>query len=264
MSHGGGEGGSERWLVSYADFITLLMVLFVVLYSMGQTDIKRYKQLADSLRAAFSGGPNRVVDPLIDQSGGTKEEQASPIVVPGIPSSPVDTVEVAGRLTDMLAASNLGGSVSVQNNIEGVLISLSEKLLFSPGSAELQAEAYPVLDAIIEMVLPLDNDIRVVGHTDDTPPDNSRYETNWDLSVGRAVMIVNYMVAAGVAPERLTASGQGEYRPILPNDSPENRLMNGRADIIVVYPVNTEVIDLDWTMDSNPVPGDSSTTNPGE
>src|SRR5512134_2502757 len=114
------EHHDERWLVSYADFITLLMVLFVVLYSMGQVDIERYKQLASSLRAAFSGGPTQIVDPGINQAGADKDKAAAPIVIPGIPQVSVNAAEVAGELTDLLSASGLGGAVSVQNNIEGV------------------------------------------------------------------------------------------------------------------------------------------------
>lgn len=250
MSHGGG-GGSDRWLISYADFITLLMVLFVVLYSMGQTDIKKYKQLAESLRVAFTGGPMRVVDPMIDQAGGTEKEPPAPIVIPGIPNAPINSVEVASQLTDLLSQSRLGGSVSVQNNIEGVLISLSEKVLFLPGTAKLHEQAYPVLDAVVKMVKPLDNSIRVVGHTDDTPPADPRYASNWDLSVARAVRIVNYMAEAGIAPERMTASGQGEYRPIFPNDTDEHRQLNSRAEIVIVYPVDAEVIDLNPYLGTN-------------
>ncbi len=253
MSHGG--GGSERWLVSYADFITLLMVLFVVLYSMGQIDIQRYKQLAEGLRTAFAGGPERVVDAGIDQAGGTKDnETAAPIIVPGIPKVPVDEAEVAGELTDLLAASNLGGAVSVQNNIEGVLIALSEKLVFAPGTAELQADAYPVLDTIIEMIRPIDNEIRIIGHTDNTPPD-PLYVSNWGLSVARALVIEQYLESHGIHPSRLSISGRGEHQPIFPNDSPEHRSLNSRAEIIVVYQVGTNVIDLNLNAGSGSNPG---------
>jgi chemotaxis protein MotB len=240
---GHGGGGSERWLVSYADFITLLMVLFVVLYSMGQTDVQRYKQLAEGLRAAFEGGPARIVDPGINQAGGSDDAPA-PIVIPGIPQTPVDSVEVAGDLTQMLSANNLGGTVSVQNNIEGVLIALSEKLLFAPGTAQLQREGYMVLDTIVNMIRPLDNEIRIIGHTDDSAPVDPKFANNWQLSVARAQVIADYFQQAGVAPERLTVSGRGQYKPIFPNDTPDHRALNSRAEIIVVYQVNTDVINV--------------------
>jgi len=243
---GHGGGGSERWLVSYADFITLLMVLFVILYSMGQTDIERYKQLADSLRTAFSGGPARIVDPGIDQAGGTADnEEAAPIIIPGIPQMPVNTVEVAGQLTDMLASANLGGSVSVQNNIEGVLISLSEKLVFAPGTAELQPGAYPVIDTIAQMIAPLENQIRLIGHTDDSLPVDSRYTNNWELSFARALRIAQYLEAGGVNPARFTLSGRADHDPIFPNDTQEHRALNSRAEIVVIYAVSSDVISFD-------------------
>jgi chemotaxis protein MotB len=257
---GHGGGGSERWLVSYADFITLLMVLFVVLYAMGQTDIERYKQLAESLRAAFSGGPVKVIDSGIDSAGGSEAgDQPAPISVPGIPRVPVDEQEVASQLTQLLAASNLGGSVSVQNNIEGVLISLSEKLVFLEGTAELNPEAYPVLETIIEMIRPIDNDLRIIGHTDNSSPIDPRYAPNWELSVARALVIASYLQANGIAPERITASGRGEYQPVFPNDTPEHRAMNSRADIVVIYHVDNDVIDLNLQL-----PLGSETTAPQE
>jgi chemotaxis protein MotB len=248
-------GGSERWLVSYADFITLLMVLFVVLYSMGQVDIERYKQLASSLRAAFSGGPTRIVDPGIDQTGGAKEDTtAAPIVIPGIPQVPVDSVEVAGQLTDLLAAANLGGSVSVQNNIEGVLISLSEKLVFEPGTAVLQSDAYEVLDTIAKMILPLENEIRIIGHTDDTLPTDPAFQNNWELSLARAMIISDYFEVHGVNPQRLMVSGRGQYKPVFPNDTAEHRALNSRAEIIVVYSVTSDVINLNLNPHQAPAP----------
>jgi chemotaxis protein MotB len=248
MSHGGGEGGgenSERWLVSYADFITLLMVLFVVLYSMGQVDVQKYKALAEEMRDAFTIGSTRIIDSKINSGGGTVEDgQPKPIVVPGIPEQPPKSVEVAGQLTQMLSAANLGNEVSVQTNIEGVLISLSEKLVFKPGRAELPAETLPVLDTIIAMIQPIDNSIRLVGHTDDTPPIDSRYRNNVELSLARALAVSDYLVAAGIAPERLIISGRGQYQPIFPNDSSTHRSLNGRVDLIIVYQVESSVIGI--------------------
>ena len=251
---GHGGGGSERWLVSYADFITLLMVLFVVLYSMSQIDIERYKQLADSLRSAFMGGPINVVDPGIDQTGGISENEdksAAPIVIPGIPKIPVTSQEVAGQLTELLTSSNLGGVVSVQNNIEGILISLSEQLLFAPGTAELQPSSYEVLHTIAQMLKNVDNEIRIIGHTDDSPPQDPHYKTNWELSLARAMVVAKYLENDGVSPERLFVAGRGEYKPIFPNDTPEHRALNSRADIIVVYPVSSDVVNMDLNIMPN-------------
>ncbi|WP_054520594.1 OmpA family protein [Thermanaerothrix daxensis] len=246
MSHGGGEGdgGSERWLVSYADFITLLMVLFVVLYSMGQIDVEKYKQLAESLRAAFSlGGAVRIVDPTINQGGGKNPDGSpNPIIIPGIPRKPPESQEVAGQLTQLLSQYNMGREVSVQNNIEGVLISLSQQLLFTPGTAELQPTAYPVLDVIAQMLKPIDNNIRIVGHTDNSPPLDPRYTNNWELSIARAMVIANYLLNAGIDPKRITVAGRGEFQPIFPNDTPEHRALNSRADIIIIYRVESNII----------------------
>jgi len=151
----------------------------------------------------------------------------------------------------MLATANLGGAVSVQNNIEGVLISLSEKLVFLPGTAELQPEAYPVLETIASMILPLENEIRIIGHTDNSPPADPRYPTNWELSMARALIIANYFEAAGISPQRLLVAGRGDTRPLFSNDSPEHRALNSRAEIVVVYSVETEIINLDLMPNPN-------------
>ena len=238
------EGHDERWLVSYADFITLLMVLFVILYSMGQVNVEKYRRLADSMHTAFSlGGASQVVDSQINQVGGNKEDGSSkPIVVPGIPEGPTQSEEVAGQLTNMLATQNLGSEVSVQTNIEGVMISLSEKLIFKEGQVDLPADALPVLNTIAEMLRPIDNKIRLIGHTDNTPSSNPRYPTNWELSLARAMSVANYLMSVGIAPGRFIVSGQGEYAPVFANDTQEHKELNARVDIIIVYQVDSNII----------------------
>jgi len=247
MSHGG--GGSERWLVSYADFITLLFVLFVILYAMGQTDLEKYKELAEGLREAFSGGPAQVVDPGINSGGaGTGDSSPAPITLEDMPARLTDSLDVASRMNTILTAHDMTGDVSVHNNIEGLLISISEKLLFHPGTADLKDTAYPVLDSLAEMLHDMDNDVRVVGHTDDSVPLDPGISSNWDLSVKRAVTVVEYLLDKGISPERLTASGRGEYSPVFPNDSPEHRAYNSRADIIIIYPIEEEILNLDFNL----------------
>ncbi len=248
MSHGGGEEGgenSERWLVSYSDFITLLMVLFVVLYSMGKTDVQKYKRLAESMRSAFTlGGPVQVVDSQINSAGGANENGSSkPIVVPGIPESPPQSVEVAGELTKMLSDNNMGNQVSVQTNIEGVLISISEKLMFIPDKDyHVPKDIEPVLDAIIAMIKNIPNQIRLVGHTDDSQPSDPRFANNWELSLARAQAVATYLSSKGIDPARITVSGRAGYDPLFPNDTPQHRLMNGRVEIIIIYKVDSNVL----------------------
>ena len=239
------EGHDERWLVSYADFITLLMVLFVILYSMGQVNVEKYRRLADSMRVAFTvGGPAQVVDSQINQANGKSEDGTSkPIVIPGIPEGPTQSEEVAGNLTSMLASQNLGSQVSVQTNIDGVLISLSEKLTFSESQSDLSPDASQVLDAIADMLRPIENKIKLVGHTNSNPSNNPLYRTNWELSLARAMSVANYLIAAGISPDRIIVCGQGEYAPVFTNDTDEHRALNARVEIIIVYKVDADIIN---------------------
>jgi len=238
------QHADERWLVSYADFITLLMVLFVILYSMGQVDVKKYQKLADSMRTAFTlGGASQVVDGQINQAGGTSEDgTAKPIVVPGIPEGPTQSEEVAGQLTSMLATQDLGNAVSVQTNIEGVLISLSERLIFKAGQVDLPAESHPVLDTIVQMLKPIDNKVRLVGNTNNTPSSNPLYPTNWELSLARAMSVGRYLINGGISPDRFIISGRGEYDPLFPNDSEQHKDLNARVEIVILYPVDNSII----------------------
>lgn len=244
-SHEEGHGGDERWLVSYSDFITLLFVLFVVLYSMGQVDVTKYKILAESMRAAFSaGGASKIVSNSISASGGGTDPNSvpAPISIPGMPEKPPQSEEVASQLTTMLNEMNMGSGVSVQTNIEGVLISLSESLIFYPGTANLYPQAYPVLDGIIGMLNSMQNQLRIVGHTDNTPPSDPKYANNFELSVARANVVAQYLISKGIDPARLTISGKSEYSPIFPNDTEEHRSMNSRAEIVIIYPDTTSSI----------------------
>ncbi len=251
--HGGGgheeehAGGDERWLVSYSDFITLLFVLFVVLYSISQVDVTKYKILAESMRAAFStgtGGNAGVINSSIGTGGGGTDpnSQTDPIVVPGMPQKAPDSESVADQLSQMLKSMNVVPGISVQNNIEGELISLSESIVFTPGTTSLQPQAYPVLDNIMVFLNTIPNEIRIVGHTDDTLSSDPKYSNDIELSVGRAIVVADYLINAGLDPSRVSISGKGQYDPIFSNDSEEHRVLNGRTDIVVIYPDSTSLV----------------------
>ena len=148
-------------------------------------------------------------------------------------------------MTNMLASQNLGSAVSVQTHVEGVLISLSERLIFQDGQSELPPEAYAVLDTIVQMLRPISNKVRLTGHTNNLPSSNTLYPSNWELSLARAMSVARYMINAGLAPERFIVSGQGEFAPLFPNDTPEHQALNARVEIIIVYPVESSMISSD-------------------
>jgi len=250
MSHGGGgeDGGDKnRWLVSYADFITLLMVLFVIMWSMGQTDIEKYKKLAEAFKAAFgggSGGDTSVISSQVStgSSGSSENSVPDPITVEGIPKRAPEALDIANQLTKLLKTNNMSGEVQVDTTIEGALISLGEQLLFTPGTMDLNPSAYTSLDQVVDMLKEEDNDIRVVGYTDDTPSSDPRYTSNWELSTARALLVAQYMIDKGIAPERMSIAGQGENNPLFPNTDEESRRLNSRVEIVVLYSMDTEVV----------------------
>jgi chemotaxis protein MotB len=109
---------------------------------------------------------------------------------------------------------------------------------------DLPAESLPVLNTIVEMLRPIDNKIRLVGHTNNNPSSNPAYPTNWELSLARAISVAKYLINAGVSPERLIIAGQGEYAPVFPNDSEEHKGLNARVEIVIIYKIDDNIIDI--------------------
>jgi len=238
--HEGGHENAERWLLTYADLITLLMVFFVVLYSMSTADSSKWKQISVALEQAFN------VDVL--------KGQAATSVDPGstAPASPIDNLisnmevpqvaRIQNKIESVLAGTAQAPDVSVGLDKEGVVIRLSGSYLFDSGRAELKPNSFGVLDAIASEIKLQANDIRVDGHTDSTPIDSPRYPTNWELSVARALAVTRYLTESdGVPSGRLMAAGFGEFRPLMPNDTREHRAMNRRVEIHLLSTVNTPV-----------------------
>src|SRR6266568_5651099 len=239
--HGdGGHENAERWLLTYADLITLLMVFFVVLYSMSQADSTKFKRISAALQQAFN------VDVLQGQSATSISDGAS------TPSPPVDdlisatevpqTTRLKAKIDSIIDGATQAPDVTVGTDREGVVIRLSGSYLFDSGRAELKPNSFAVLDAIAGELRVAPNDIRIDGHTDSTPIDSPRYPTNWELSVARALAVTRYLTESdGLPSGRLMAAGFGEYRPLVPNDTREHRAMNRRVEIHLLSTVNTPV-----------------------
>ena len=243
MSHGGG-GGSERWLLSYADFITLLLAFFIILYSMAEADKEKFKQLGAAFAQTFGMIGFEGGGALLDASGAGGSSDVFDFG--SLPSEQRQFMGVSEELEAYVAENNLGSSIAVNVRDEGIAITLSNALLFPSGGVELSPDSRETMDKIAELIRPISNEIRIEAHTDNYPTNSALYPTNWELSAARAAAVARYMIEQeDIDPRRLSILGYGEFKPIYPNDTREHRLMNRRADIVVLFPTDSVTPSLE-------------------
>ncbi|NOZ28602.1 MAG: flagellar motor protein MotB [Chloroflexi bacterium] len=241
MAGGHDSGGGLRWLLTYADLITLLLAFFIVMYASSQADLERFHEVAAAIQRGFGVGVS-----ILPAGGGTGilpgqgTSSGGALPVESLSQRSKDFMAISEALAIQSAMQGTGKFVAVNMRREGIAITLSGALLFPSGGTELSPESVKVLDEIAQLLAALPNQIRVEAHTDDLPTNDPRYPTNWELSVARAVTVVRYLIEHGIAPERLIAVGRAEYDPLVPNDSREHRALNRRADIVILYPPEDE------------------------
>jgi chemotaxis protein MotB len=253
VARGHGGGSSERWLITYSDLITLLMVFFIVMYSISEADKDKYLVLKSSLQRALNGDSSPKVS-LAEKSGGDALLESPRSSGPdGLTSSaagdlaisPLDAaadlpdgekIDRIRRAIETLARErNVGEYVDVFVNDEGIVVSLSGPILFGSGRAELKPEGTLFLDAVADVVRDWPNRLRVEGHTDNVPIESDIYPSNWELSSARAVVVTRYLAEQqGLDPRRVGAAGYGEYRSVVENDTREGRQRNRRVDLLVL------------------------------
>ena len=227
------HGGMERWLITYSDMITLLLIFFIVMYSLGQLDLEKFRYLAQSLSQAMGGGGEVLI------SGGPSVSSGKTGVRP-LPSKAEQQekkqlADIKEELNNYIKESNLQAKVSVTNEERGVVLSFQEEVLFVIGSAELTPEATEIIRKISPVLRKAPNYIRIEGHTCDLPIRNNFYPSNWELSSARAIAVVKELINKhSFPPQRLAALAYGEYRPRVPNDSETLRQMNRRVDIVIL------------------------------
>lgn len=226
---------AERWLLTYADMITLLMVLFVVMYAISNTDLRKFTVLAQSFSAAFNTDVFQGQQALT-VTDGQQTSQGPTMFDAGQGVIATDYRSVTAFVADYAIANGLANEVSVDRVPEGIAIRINEALLFSSGRARLDARALEIATKIASIIAPLPNNIRVEGHTDDQPPTGPFYVDNWELSTARAVVVLDALRDHGIAPERLAAAGYAGYQPLVPNTTDANRARNRRVDILILYP----------------------------
>ncbi len=225
--HGGGEGGSDqgRWLLTYADLITLLLAYFIVMFAISQTDLEKFQRVAVSMRRAFNVVDLGILEGSTGESG----------LFVDFPTMNREYVRISSELTRVVQEQGLEGLISVNTRREGIVISISTSVLFDAGSAQIRPESRATLDVIAGLLQDMPNEVRIAGHTDDISP-FPQWPSNWELSAARAIQVVKYLSAqGGLEPRRLSAVGYAEYQPLYPNNTPEHRGLNRRVDILIVY-----------------------------
>jgi chemotaxis protein MotB len=219
------RAGQDRWLLSYADLVTLLLALFTTLYAASSMDTAKLAPLQSSIREAFDTPP--IVEPVAAR--GTLVPPVA--VVSG--QTPKDDLQL--RLMNELADSLRLERVTIQRDARGLVVTLPEEAAFGVGQTDISGNAQAIIGRIAATVAPTGSAIRIEGHTDDVPIRTARFQSNWELSTARASAVVAFMVEQdGFDPSRLSAAGYGEFHPRVANDSDENRARNRRIDVVIL------------------------------
>lgn len=226
----------DRWLVSYADLITLMFAFFVVMFVISTRNEDRYKMLASALMQAFKGEQTVGPPPLPGQAPqGVDESAPSYPTTPALdPQSEGQMMDLARTVRDALEPMVASGQVHFRQLPDGLAIEISASLLFAPAEATLSPETVAALQSVARVLATSKREIRVEGHTDNVQISSALYPSNWELSSARATSVVRLLVASGVGPDRISAVGYGEHRPVAPNDTVEGRARNRRVTLMVV------------------------------
>lgn len=237
----------ERWLVSYADFITLLFAFFTTLYAISTVDAKKLEVMVESMHDAFAQG---------DLPAGLRDKRGAgglprTIDIPARPPSvaagaegtgarAVSAAELKAQLSKQLVEQVEQGLVDIEIDPRGLVVSIREAGSFPTGSADLSPVAREVLTKVGRAIVDVTNGVRIEGHTDDVPIHTAVYRSNWELSTARATTVVAFFLDQGFDPTRLSAAGYAEYHPRVENDSDTSRARNRRTDIVVLNPLTRE------------------------
>lgn len=198
----------NRWVVSYADFVTMLLALFMVMYAVSRVDNQKLSEFQNRMSKTFANQPN------VTKYQAAKQAQVEKIIKENLSQSK---------------------SVKLLKTDKGLVIRVNNKVLFDEGSAQIKPQAQKTLDEITKVLTKIENPVIIEGHTDSTPIKNAKFPSNWELSTARATNIISYIMKnSGISPKRLCAVGYGEYMPTGDNTTISGRNLNRRVDIIVL------------------------------
>ncbi len=239
----------DRWLVSYADFITLLFAFFVVMYGISSVNDQKYKELTSALGSAFSGTAElkSPSNPSDIQPVESQNLQSSPShsLINGLPLTRLEQEKyrqeqenisaIITSLNQTLGSLTSSGKINISKTNRGVRIDIADGVLFQAGSSSIKTEANAPINDITQVLANQEYAIQVEGHTDNLPISNVQFASNWELSAMRATSVVRRMIDNGIAADRLSATGYSDTQPIADNETAEGRAKNRRVSIMVLY-----------------------------
>ncbi len=229
--------GSPAWMTTFSDLMSLLLTFFILLYSMSTLDAIKFKSVASALQSVLLGEAK----PTIFQHDITGETAVDPVAeMPSEDQIEAQMAEMLEKVKAFVKNNDLEAEVSVMQNKRGIVLEINEKVVFEMGEAILKEDSKDTLDKISLLFLEIDNDVIIEGHTDNIPINTPKYPSNWELSSSRSVNVLRYFLGTeSIIPERISATGYGEYRPVVENSSRENRAKNRRVNILIL--INEEL-----------------------
>ena len=243
----------ERWLVSYADFITLLFAFFVVMFATSQVDKSKAAAVSESVKKALEGESfdsmvRVILGGTVDHTGPGNAQRLGPggdkrQVKSAVKKSPPLAVELLPSLeilTKQLAPEIKSGKLQISMVPRGLVISFSQAALFPSGEDVIAKDTYPSIQKIAEALMRIPNPVRMEGHTDAVPIHNSRFRSNWELSAARSIALLEALIKAGAPHDRLSIAGYADTNPVDDNDTEQGRAKNRRVDIIILNEIGVK------------------------
>lgn len=212
------ESGAERYLLTYADLITLLLGLFIILYAISNVDNSKYEVMMEHVGEYFGN-----------------ENFTTPELKAKMLNMSDDTFTLKSTLESFIEEYNYSNNIRLIENERGITISIMDNILFQSGEADLSQASRPILGKMAQLLKTLPNDIRIEGHTDNIPISTPEFPSNWHLSIARATNTAYYLMnGLGLKQERVSVVGNSEFQPLAENDSDESRSLNRRVDIVIL------------------------------
>jgi chemotaxis protein MotB len=234
------EHMDESWLIPYADILTLLLALFIVLFATAQVDQKKFDQMAYAFNTAFSGSPsifdnNQAITPELN-SAIPNQQSAEGTMGQEQLQETVQLSELKKQIDHYIQENKLTGDLNTTLTEDGLMIRIKDSALFTSGHADLRPESLRVGEEIAKVLVPLTQKIVISGHTDSIPINTSEFPSNWELSSKRAINFMKFILSSekSLQPERFSAIGYGQYRPLEVNDTIDGRAKNRRVEVLIM------------------------------